>query len=157
MLAILPIVSGGPQSSEIPLAVGIAAVATLLVALVLDSTVLIGVTAGLLGVAYLMPLGAGLDARAPLVGAGLLLMAECAYWSLEQRTPLRDEGEVLVLRGRAIAAIVVAGGATAILPVLVGAAGPAPGLLVTVLGAAAAVGIVGVLVRLSWASRRSGG
>jgi hypothetical protein len=41
-------------------------------------------------------------------GAALLLVAELAYWSLELRTPSRDEGRLAIRRATAIAVLVAA-------------------------------------------------
>jgi hypothetical protein len=43
-----------------------------------------------------------------VIGAALLLVAELAYWSLEMRTPSRDEGRLVLRRAGAIALLVVA-------------------------------------------------
>lgn len=41
-------------------------------------------------------------------GAALLLVAELAYWSLELRTPSRDEGRLVIRRTSAVALLVAA-------------------------------------------------
>ena len=111
---------------------------------------LVALAVGLVGAAYAIHLAAddpSLDARAALLGAGLLLTAELAYWSLEERDrvaaepgePFRRLGLLLALAlaalGAGIALLIVADAVrTGGLAVdLVGAAAAAAALLVVVL------------------------
>jgi hypothetical protein len=105
----------------------------------------------LLGVAYAIPLfvrGRGIDDGAPLVGAGLLLSAELAAWSFDERWAIRAERTVVVARGAAVALLVFGALAASALVLALAAAPIGGGLGWTVLGAAAAVVVVGLAARL---------
>jgi hypothetical protein len=125
----------------------IAAVAlvALLAALVRGWARLVAVSLVLLGAAYAVYLavdGVALDASAPAVAAGLLLVAELAYWSLEERDRVQTEpGEVLrhvgVLAGVAVMALLVASSVVVLADVV-----RARGLAVDLVGAAAAAAIL---------------
>jgi hypothetical protein len=66
-----------------------------------------------LGAAYAASLHgvAGIDGRAPVVGALLVLVAELGYWSLERRTPVGDESGLHARRAGAVLALTVAAAA----------------------------------------------
>ncbi len=101
----------------------------------------------LLGGAYAIPLfvrGNGIDEGAPLVGAGLLLCSELAAWSFDERWRIKAERAVVVARGTAVALLVFAGLGAAALVLALAAAPIGGGLAWTVLGAAAAVLVVGL-------------
>jgi hypothetical protein len=105
----------------------------------------------LLGIAYTVSLvlhGSGVDGGAPLVAAGLLLCAELAAWSIDEQFAIPAERAVLVARASALAALVLG---SLVVATLVAALSlvPASGLAWTVLGAAAAVGVVWLAVRLA--------
>ena len=105
----------------------------------------------LLGIAYTVSLllhGRGVDGAAPLVAAGLLVCAELAAWSLEERYPVAAETRVVVARLWALAGLVGAGLAASALVVALAAAPAGAGLAWTVLGAAAAVLVVAVASHL---------
>lgn len=89
------------------------------------------------------------DERAPLVAAGLLLGAELASWSLEERSAIVAERPVVRGRIVALAMLVGVGLATSALVVAVAAAPTERGLVWTVAGAAAAVLAVGLAVRVA--------
>jgi hypothetical protein len=104
-----------------------------------------------LGIAYTVSLvlhGSGVDGGAPLVAAGLLLCAEFAAWSIDEQFAIRAERAVVLARASALAALVLGSLVVATL-VLALSLVPASGLAWTVLGAAAAVGVVGLAVRLA--------
>lgn len=104
-----------------------------------------------LGIVYTMSLlvhGRGVDGAAPLVAVALLACAELAVWSLDERYPVAAEPAVLRARVWALAGLVAAGLAAAALVVALSAAPTGAGLAWTVLGAAAAVLVVGVASRL---------
>ena len=122
----------------------------LVAALVLSWSALVPASLLLLGATYALHLAAddaGLDARAPVLAAGLVLTAELGYWSLEELDRLRvDEGEdlrrlgfvvLLALAGLVVGAILLAvadlarAGGLAI--DLIGACAAAAALLVVVL------------------------
>jgi hypothetical protein len=146
-------VAGAGFTSVILAVLAIVAVASLLLGLLLEWSALIAGAAAVLGLEYLLGVGgAGLDARAPLFGAALLLMTECAFWSGELRTPLRDERAVHRARARAVAAVVLAGAAMAVVPVITAGIEPNAGVFAPLLGVAAVVAIIGMLVRLGASS-----
>jgi hypothetical protein len=104
-----------------------------------------------LGIAYTVSLvlhGSGVDGGAPLVAAGLLLCAELAAWSIDEQFAIPAERSVVVARASALAALVLGSVAVAALVVALSIV-PAGGLVWTVLGAAAAVGVVGLAVRVA--------
>jgi hypothetical protein len=106
----------------------------------------------LLGGAYAIPLfvrGNGIDEGAPLVGAGLLLCSELAVWSFDERWRIKAERAVVIARGTAVALLVLAGLGASALVLALAAAPIGGGLAWTVLGAAAAVVVVGLAARLS--------
>jgi len=113
--------------------------------LVRGATELLGSALLLLGAAYVLGLLVGrhsLDDAAPLVGAGLLLCAELATWSLELRFRVSLEPALRLQRTRAVGLLAFAGLAASSL-VLVGASTSiGGGLAWTVLGSVAAFGAV---------------
>jgi len=88
------------------------------------------------------------DGWASAVGAGLLLAAELATWSIEHDARIREERTVVVRRVLILAALV--GGAALLGFVLVGAAAvsASTGIALTAVGVAAAVASVAVVLRL---------
>ena len=104
-----------------------------------------------LGIAYTLSLvlhGSSVDGGAPLVAAGLLVCAELAVWSLDERDAIAAERAVVLARASALAALVLAGLAVSGLVIALSLA-PANGLAWTVLGAVASVLVVGLAVRLA--------
>jgi hypothetical protein len=89
------------------------------------------------------------DSGAPVFGAGLLLLAELAYWSLDLRRAGREEGRAVVRRLTALAA--AAGGSLLLAAFVVGVtAVPAGGgLLWDALGIAAVIATLAILARLA--------
>lgn len=142
--------------SDTVLAVGarLAALAlvALLAAVVLGWASLVPVALLLVGAAYATRLSVddpALDGRAPFLAGGLLLAAELAYWSLEERVPLRSEpGESLRRLGLAIL-LALAGLAVAAVLLALADLARTGGLGVDLLGAAAAAGALLVLVLLA--------
>jgi hypothetical protein len=105
----------------------------------------------LLGIAYAIPLfvrGSGIDEGAPLVGAGLLLCSELAAWSFDERWRITAERAVVAARGTAVALLVLGALGASGLVLALAAAPIGGGLAWTALGAAAAVGVVGLAARL---------
>ena len=105
----------------------------------------------LLGIAYTVSLvlhGSGIDGGAPLVAVGALLSAELAAWSIDEQFAMPAERAVVLARASALGALVLGSLAVATLVVALSLV-PAGGLAWTVLGAAAAVGVVGLAVRLA--------
>ena len=103
-----------------------------------------------LGIAYTVSLvvhGSGVDGGAPLVAAGLLLCAELAAWSLDERHAISAERAVWAARASALGALIAAGLVASGLVVALSLA-PGSGLAWTVVGASASVLVVGLVVRL---------
>lgn len=88
------------------------------------------------------------DGWAALVGAGLLLAAELAAWSIEHDARIDEERPVFVRRVLSVTGLV--GAAALVSFVLVGAAAvsTSAGLALTAVGVAAAVAAVSVVLRL---------
>jgi hypothetical protein len=106
----------------------------------------------LLGGAYAVSLfvrNNGIDEAAPLVGAGLLLCSELAAWSFDERWRIKAERSVVAARGIAVVLLVLAGLGASGLVIGLAAAPIGGGLGWTVLGAAAAVLVIGLAARLS--------
>ena len=128
---------------------GAVAFVALVAALVLGWSLLIPLSLVLLGAAYATHLGLddpSLDASAPLFGAGLLLTAELAYWSLEELDRVASApGESLrrfgLLVSLAFATLVAAAGLFAVADLA-----RTGGLAIDVLGAAAAAATLVVVV-----------
>jgi hypothetical protein len=106
-----------------------------------------------LGIAYAIALvvrgGSGVDAGAPLVAVGLLLCGELAAWSVSERLAIASERAVVAARAAALGALAAASLAVAALAVALAAAPAGDGLAWTVVGAAAAVTVVGIAVALA--------
>jgi hypothetical protein len=90
---------------------------------------------------------ASLDSLAPVYAAGLLVTAELAYWSLEERGRLRGEPgaglrHAAFVAGLGLAALVVGG----VLLALVDAVRASSGLALDLVGAAAAAGALAAVV-----------
>jgi hypothetical protein len=126
-----------------------AAGAVLLVwlALVTWRTAPIPLALGLLGAVYAIPVG-DRAIPAPVYGAGLLLCAELAYWSLESRVAHTVYGDVVTPRLLAVAGVAAASipaGALALLAADAGL-GRSPALTAAAaLAIAACVGLLAVL------------
>jgi hypothetical protein len=106
----------------------------------------------MLGVAYSLSLVThrhGVDEVSPLVAGGALLAAELATWSCAERREIRGERGVLVARGVAIALLVMAGAGVSALVLALAAAPVGGGLAWTIVGAASAVGVIGLATRLA--------
>jgi hypothetical protein len=88
------------------------------------------------------------DGWAAVVGAGLLLGAELAFWSISSDRRIQVERPVVLRQAANVGALVLA--AALVSFVLVGAAAvsAAAGLLLTAIGVAAAVAAVAVVLRL---------
>jgi hypothetical protein len=119
------------------------AVLVLAVGLILRTSTTVPAAIVLLGGEYALTLSvedASLDARAAVVAAGLLVVAELAFWSLELRAEITDEPgsyarRLAVLALLALGALALAG----ILLAVVDLAGRG-GLAIEIVGAVAAFG-----------------
>jgi hypothetical protein len=104
-----------------------------------------------LGLVYAISLfvgGGGIDEAAPLVATVLLLCGELAAWSLDARWRIRADEGVVLRRAAALAALALAGLVASAAVVAAAVAPAGSGLAWTTLGAASAVGVVGVAVAL---------
>ena len=104
----------------------------------------------LVGIAYTIAIlarGAVVDEGAPLVGVALLLCAELATWSLDERRAIAAERAVVVARAAALAVLALAGLGMGALVLALAAAPVGGGLAWTALGAAAAVLVVAIAAR----------
>jgi hypothetical protein len=128
-------------------AVGIAAILLLLAALVGRWAALVPwalAVAGAEYAAFLVIREATIDPYAPLYGGGLLLVAELAYWSIGRDVP--GEGEGLGARRVSLTlAVVLAAGGVGGLVLTMAQLRVNGGLLLELLGVAAAVGALGVV------------
>lgn len=125
----------------------------LVVALVYDGRGL-GAALFLAGGTYLAALvsgGHGVDATAPFVAVLLLLCGELTAWSLDERWRISSDEPLAWRRGAAIGALALAGLGVAAFVVALSAVPSSHGLLLTAVGAAAAVGAAGTGI---WVARR---
>jgi Pyruvate/2-oxoacid:ferredoxin oxidoreductase gamma subunit len=100
---------------------------------------------------------AALEPAAPLVGGGLLVVAELAYWSVELRG--KEPEERLVVFRRLATLVALTAGAVVLGAGVLAAAAALPlggGLVWNVVGVAAAVAALAVIARLA-SVERSGG
>jgi len=143
------------SSDAAPAVAGVGALGALVLAylLVRASAEAVPWALGLLGLAYAIALvvrgGSGVDEGAPLVAVGLLLCGELAAWSVGERLSISAERGVVAARAAALGLLAAASLAIAALVVALAAAPVGEGLAWTVLGAAAAVVIVGIAVALA--------
>ena len=104
-----------------------------------------------LGASYAVSLHGlgGVDDRAPVVGALLVLVAELAYWSLERRTPVGDSAGLHLRRAVSILALTCAAAAlgATLLALTTVPLGGSPAW--DALGLAAAAGALATLALLS--------
>lgn len=145
----LPMARGGDAFREAGVRIGALAFLALVAAIVLGWSQLVPVAAVLAGGLYGVELAiadAPLDVAVPAVAAALLLCAELAYWSLEERTPWNgDTGDGV--RRAALVALLGAGAflVAALMLALVDAV-RARGLALDLLGALAAVAALVLVV-----------
>lgn len=109
------------------------------------------------GGAYVLSLfargGSGVDEGVPFVAAGVLACGELAAWSRQERATFSAPRAIMTARAVALLALVLGGLAAAALVLAVSAVPAGAGLAWTVAGAAAAVGVLGVAVRLAQRAR----
>jgi hypothetical protein len=139
-----------------PLSLALAGLAlfVLTLGLVTRSSYAIGLALAALGGTYAVLFaaeGARLDRLAPVYAAGLLLVAELAFWSIESRVPAWSDPELLIWRlARRALAWAVAAVLGAVVVADAAAATGGGGLVLEALGVAAAIGalvLVTVLLR----------
>ncbi len=139
-----------PPIAIVALALGAMGALMLLAVLVRRIDELLPASLALVGIAYAIEIlarGSGVDDGAPLVGVALLLCAELATWSLDERWTIKAERAVVLARGTALAALALTGLGVGALVLALAAAPVGGGLVWTVLGAAATVLVVAVATR----------
>lgn len=99
--------------------------------------------------AFLVIREGSIDGYAPIYAAGLLLVAELAYWSIERRVPALPGEGLTFRRGSLLVASCVAAGGISGLILAMAELSIHGGLWLEALGVAAAVGAVAVLARLA--------
>jgi hypothetical protein len=138
-------------------AIGGVALLVLAASLVAGSTSGIAWTLALVAAAYATALAVrgsdSVDAGAPLVGAGLLVLAELAYWSLERRGPGYEETRVVVRRLAALGALAFGSILLGAFVVVVTAAPLGGGLAWDVVGVAAGGATLAIVYYLARAGR----
>lgn len=137
---------------ELLVACGVAVL--LLAGALLGSTSLVPWPLVVLAGAYAFGLGGGaIDQWSPIVAAGFLVVAELAYWSLELRGRVEDAERINERRAGLVVAL---GLGTIALGGLIFAATSVPlgtGVVVDLVGVAAAVGAVAVVASLARSRR----
>ena len=110
-------------------------------------------TLALLAAEYALALSVGddrsVDAAAPIYAAGLLLLAELSYWSIELRIGGREDAALMLRRLGALAALAVVSVALGTVVIAATAVSLRTGLLWDALGAAAAVATLAIVARLA--------
>jgi hypothetical protein len=132
--------------------IGLAAVLFLVLALVGRYSGLLPwvfVLAGAQYATFLVIRESSIDAYAPIFGAGLLLVAELAYWSIERRVPGAPGEGLTFRRGTLLVAACVAAGGVGGLILAMGELSVRGGLWLEMMGVAAAVGAIAILARLA--------
>jgi hypothetical protein len=156
-LSVLPLTRVGESGRTAALLTALVAIGVLAVALVSGWSRLVPLALLLVGAVYAAQLAVDdmpLDVAAPLFAAGLLVAAELAYWSLDEREAVRGErGDALRSLGR-VAALGVAASVLAAALLATADGVRARGLGVDVAGAAAAALALLVIV---FATRRRPG
>lgn len=140
-------------------ATGGSAVLVLLGALVTGWASLVPPAIALAGAAYGLSLVVGvetIDSVAPAFAAGLLVVAELAYWTIERRT-VEDAGELRLRRAVTVAAAGVASVFAAAVVLVVSDASIAGGLGLEIAGVAAATAALGLVAGLAWRHARDSG
>jgi hypothetical protein len=135
-------------------AVGIAGLLVTVAAVAWSLSGLVGWAVALLAAQYTICViggGAALDVEAPLVGVGLLLVAELSHTACEWRGPHAVDAAVELRRWARLAAVAAAGALAGGGALALAAAVPesVPGLLI---GAAGVVGLVGLATWLRHAT-----
>jgi hypothetical protein len=124
------------------------AILLLLVALTAGRTAPIPFALLLLGAIYAIPDGDRAIA-APIYGGGLLLTAELAYWSLDERVRRRVQAGVATPRLLAILAVAAAAIPSGALVLIAAEANVSRSPVLTAAGAAAIVACIGLLAALA--------
>lgn len=99
--------------------------------------------------AFLVIRESSIDGYAPIYAAGLLLVAELAYWALERPVPGAPGEGLTFRRGSLLVAACVAAGGISGLILAMAELSVHGGLWLEALGVAAAVGAIALLARLA--------
>jgi hypothetical protein len=140
-VAALPLTRVGEGGRSAALLTALTALVVLVAGLVSGWARLVPASLLLVGGLYAIELvadDASLDTAAPAVAGGLLVAAELAYWSLDEREHVRGERGAALAQLAFVAALGVAAGVVAATLLVVADAVRAHGLGVDVAGAAAA-------------------
>jgi hypothetical protein len=152
----LPLARGDDAFRTVGVRVGAVAFLALVAAIVLGWSFLVPIAAALAGGLYGVELAiadAPLDVAAPAVAAALLLSAELAYWSLEERTRWRGEPGAGLRRAALVAllgvgALIVAAALLALVDAV-----RARGLALDLLGALAAAAVLATVLAVARSPR----
>jgi hypothetical protein len=148
-LAALPVPGSGAFSGFLAVG-GVVAGALFAATLVTGWEELLPWALGILGAEFAGSLyvhGGATSGAAPLFGAGLLLLGELCAWSLSLRTRIHEELPVLAVRLGSIAAAALASAVVGVMLVALATENTRGGVGWTVIGTAAAVGAVVLVVR----------
>ncbi len=135
----------------------VAAAATLLLSLALlaGRTVPVSIALVLVGTIYVVPDG-DRSIPAPIYAGALLLIAELAFWSLDERAPGRVEPGSATPRLLGILAVVTTGGAAGALVLLASESDVARSSARTAAGVAAILACIAVLAALARSHNTAG-
>ena len=153
----MPVARGDGGFRVIALRLAAAAALVLLAAIVNGWPALVPLAVTLAGGTYAAQLAlddAALDAAAPAIAVGLLLAAELAYWSLDERERIRGEAGESLRRAAFVAVLGLGaflGGATLLALTDVVRAG---GIALDLIGAAAAVAALATILVAAVGGRR---
>lgn len=132
---------------------GLVAIAVLAASLAFGWSSGIAWTLALLAAEYAAALAlrdsATVDAGAPLVGGGLLVVAELAYWSLERRGPGSEELRLVLRRLTVLGALALGSVLLGAFVVVVTATPFGGGLAWDLVGVLAAAGTLAIVYRLT--------
>jgi hypothetical protein len=154
VLVAVPAVAPDPGDGSLLALLGIAG--WLLLAGALGAGIPAGVVPGVvvLGAEYALSLGPALDGRAPLYAAGLLVVAELSYWSLELRIGIAAEPGTTRVRAALVGVLAVS--AVVLGGIMLGLSGLrlGGGIGWEVVGLAAAVGALALVAALARRTQR---
>ena len=158
-LVALPVARASESLQEVSVRVATVALVALVAAIMLGWSPLVPASIVVVGGVYAAQLAiddASLDSASPAFAAGLLMTAELAYWSLEERERVRGEAgaglrHAAFVAGLGVATLLVA----SVLLVFVDAV-RTKGLAVDLLGAAAAAAAMFAIVLVARGHGRTG-
>ncbi len=148
-MAVAVVSTESPAARVTAAALGTSGVVVLAVVLLLGLPQLVAVAAALVGGGYAASLAigeGGVDLAAPLVGAGLLLACELAFWAHDIRATSPDEPGLRSLHAAWLSLLTLGTLAVGAALVTLVDVARVDGLAVEALGAAAALGVAAVLL-----------